>query len=65
MPLTRAELRLLPSLQTYLTVAEIGERLFVSHNTVSSQLGSIYRKLGITSRSGAVDGAIGAGLLGR
>lgn len=64
-PLTPAELRLLPYLQTHLTVAEIGERLFVSRNTVSSQLGSIYRKLGATTRSGAVDSAIAAGLLGR
>lgn len=64
-PLTPAELRLLPYLQTHLTVAEIGERLFVSRNTVSSQLGSIYRKLGVTTRGGAVDSAIEAGLLGR
>lgn len=64
-PLTPAELRLLPYLQTHLTVAEIGERLFVSRNTVSSQLGSIYRKLGVTTRSGAVDSATAAGLLGR
>ena len=34
-PLTPAELRLLPYLQTHLTIAEIGERLFVSRNTVS------------------------------
>ncbi len=64
-PLTPAELRLLPYLQTHLTVAEIGDRLFVSRNTVSSQLGSIYRKLGVTTRSGAVDSAIEVGLLGR
>ena len=35
-PLTPAELRLLPYLQTHLTIREIGERLFVSRNTVSS-----------------------------
>ena len=49
-PLTPAELRLLPYLQTHLTIREIGERLFVSRNTVSSEVGSIYRKLGVSSR---------------
>ena len=49
-PLTPAELRLLPYLQTHLTIREIAERLFVSRNTVSSQVGSIYRKLGVSSR---------------
>ncbi|MGW9630450.1 LuxR C-terminal-related transcriptional regulator [Agromyces sp. NPDC055520] len=63
-PLTPAELRLLPYLQTHLSVREIGERLFVSRNTVSSQLGSIYRKLGVSARSEAVDRATQLGLLG-
>ena len=44
-PLTPAELRLLPYLQTHLTIGEIGERLFVVRNTVSSEVASIYRKL--------------------
>jgi LuxR family maltose regulon positive regulatory protein len=63
-PLTPAELRLLPYLQTHLTIGEIGERLFVSRNTVSSEVSSIYRKLGVSSRSGAVAQATTAGLLG-
>ena len=63
-PLTPAELRLLPYLQTHLTFREIGERLFVSRNTVSSQVGSIYRKLGVSSRSEAVQHATAVGLLG-
>ena len=63
-PLTPAELRLLPYLQTHLTVAEIGERLFVSRNTASSQITSIYRKLGVSSRSDAVRAATTLGLLG-
>ncbi|MBY6060146.1 helix-turn-helix transcriptional regulator [Microbacterium esteraromaticum] len=63
-PLTPAELRLLPYLQTHLTIAEIGRRLFVSRNTVSSQVGSIYRKLGVTTRASAVDEAVSTGLLG-
>jgi LuxR family maltose regulon positive regulatory protein len=63
-PLTSAELRLLPYLQTHLTIREIGERLFVSRNTVSSEVGSIYRKLGVSSRSDAVQRATAIGLLG-
>jgi LuxR family maltose regulon positive regulatory protein len=63
-PLTPAELRLLPYLQTHLTFREIGERLFVSRNTVSSEVGSIYRKLGVSSRSDAVQQATTVGLLG-
>ncbi|WP_265523130.1 LuxR family transcriptional regulator [Oerskovia flava] len=63
-PLTPAELRLLPYLQTHLTIREIGERLFVSRNTASSEIGSIYRKLGVSSRSDAVRLAVARGLLG-
>jgi LuxR family maltose regulon positive regulatory protein len=63
-PLTGAELRLLPYLQTHLTIREIGARLFVSRNTVSSEMASIYRKLGVSSRSNAVVEATRIGLLG-
>jgi LuxR family maltose regulon positive regulatory protein len=63
-PLTAAELRLLPYLQTHLTIAEIGKRLFVSRNTVSSEVASIYRKLGVSSRNAAVEQATSIGLLG-
>jgi LuxR family maltose regulon positive regulatory protein len=63
-PLSPAELRLLPYLQTHLTFREIGERLFVSRNTISSEVGSIYRKLGVSSRSDAVHQATAIGLLG-
>ncbi|MEU4292332.1 helix-turn-helix transcriptional regulator [Kribbella sp. NPDC026596] len=63
-PLTGAELRLLPYLQTHLTIGAIGERLFVSRNTVSSEVASIYRKLGVSSRNDAVQQATRIGLLG-
>lgn len=63
-PLTPAELRLLPYLQTHLTIAEIGQRLFISRNTVSSEVGSIYRKLAVTTRGAAVERANALGLLG-
>jgi LuxR family maltose regulon positive regulatory protein len=63
-PLTPAELRLLPYLQTHLTIREIAERLFVSRNTVNSEVSSIYRKLAVSSRNGAVETATTIGLLG-
>ena len=63
-PLSPAELRLLPYLQTHLTFGEIGERLFISRNTVSTEVASIYRKLGVSSRKDAVEYATSIGLLG-
>ena len=53
--LTTAELRLLPLLPTHLSFAEIGERLYLSRNTIKTQAVSIYRKLGVSSRSAAID----------
>jgi len=63
-PLTPAELRLLPYLQTHLTADRIAGRLFVSSWTVKTQIKSIYRKLGVTSRNEAVQKATTIGLLG-
>jgi len=53
--LTTAELRLLPLLTTHLSMAEIGEWLYISRHTVKTQAISIYRKLGVSSRSGAIE----------
>lgn len=61
--LTLAELRLLPLLTTHLTFRDIGERLFVSQNTVKTQAISIYRKLDATSRGEAIQRAVVLGLL--
>jgi len=61
--LTTAELRLLPLLATHLTFREIGERLHVSSHTVKTQAMSIYRKLGVSSRSQAIKHAQQLGLL--
>ena len=61
--LTGAELRVLPLLQTHHTFRGIGEQLFVSQNTVKTQAISIYRKLGVSSRSDAVATAVEMGLL--
>ena len=52
--LTAAEMRLLPLLSTHLSFREMGERLFVSSHTVRTQAYSVYRKLGVSSRSEAV-----------
>jgi LuxR family maltose regulon positive regulatory protein len=60
---TAAELRLLPLLMTHLTVAGIADRLFLSRHTVKSQVWSLYRKLGVHTRSDAVVRARELGLL--
>jgi LuxR family maltose regulon positive regulatory protein len=61
--LTGAELRLLPLLATHLSFREIGERLHVSRNTVKTQAISVYRKLGVSNRSDAIEQAAGLGLV--
>jgi LuxR family maltose regulon positive regulatory protein len=61
--LTAAELRLLPLLSTHLSFPEIATELFVSRNTIKSQVLSIYRKLGASSRNGAIGRARELGLL--
>ena len=47
--LTDRERSLLEILPTHLTYAEIGARLFLSVNTVKTNLKSLYRKLGATT----------------
>jgi LuxR family transcriptional regulator, maltose regulon positive regulatory protein len=61
--LTMAEQRLLPLLPTHHTFREIGQRLHVSQHTVKTQAMSIYRKLGVSSRSQAIHRARTLGLL--
>jgi LuxR family maltose regulon positive regulatory protein len=61
--LTSAERRIVPFLPTHLTFAEIGEQLYISRHTVHTHVGSIYRKLGVTSRSAAVQQAEQLGFL--
>jgi LuxR family maltose regulon positive regulatory protein len=63
MSLTGAELRLLPYLATHLMFPEIASRLFISRNTVKTESISIYRKLGVSSRSQAIERAVEVGLL--
>jgi LuxR family transcriptional regulator, maltose regulon positive regulatory protein len=61
--LTAAELRLLPLLSTHLSFPEIGKELFLSPHTIKSEMKSIYRKLGASSRNEAVTHARELGLL--
>jgi DNA-binding CsgD family transcriptional regulator/anti-anti-sigma regulatory factor len=61
--LTGAEQRLLPLLATHLTFREISEGLHLSSHTVKTQAISIYRKLGVSSRSQAIQHARQLGLL--
>ena len=61
--LTAAELRLLPMLSTHLSFPEIAEEMFLSRHTIKSEANSIYRKLGVSSRSQAVSRSLELGLL--
>jgi LuxR family transcriptional regulator, maltose regulon positive regulatory protein len=61
--LTTAELRLVPLLSTHLSFREIGDRLHVSRHTVKTQAISVYRKLGVSSRSEAIERVRAIGLL--
>jgi LuxR family maltose regulon positive regulatory protein len=61
--LTAAELRLLPLLTTHLTFRQIAQHLYVSRNTIKTQAISVYRKLGVSSRTEAIDRAVELGLL--
>ena len=44
---------------------EIAAELYVSHNTIKTQIRSIYRKLGVATRAEAVARARERGLLSR
>jgi len=61
--LTTAELRTFQYLPTHLSLREIGERLYITRNTVKTHTIAIYRKLGATSRSEAVARGRALGLL--
>jgi DNA-binding NarL/FixJ family response regulator len=64
--LTDRESELLALLPTGMTNPELARQLFVSENTVKSQLRGLYAKLGIRNRTQAATRAEGAdGILGR
>ena len=61
--LTAAEIRLFRLLGSHYSFREIGGQLDLSQHTVKSQAMSIYRKLGVSSRSQAIQHGRDLGLL--
>ena len=61
--LTPAEARVLTLLATYRTLAGIGEELGIGRPTVKTHVQHIYKKLGASTRAGAVNRAERAGLI--
>ena len=55
--LSDRELEVLRLLRSDLSLREIAQELYISHNTIKSYTQSIYRKLGVTSRSAALETA--------
>ena len=62
-PLTKKESEILHQLSKALTSKEIAAAQFLSQATVKSHLAAIYRKLGVTNKTAALDAARNAGLL--
>jgi LuxR family maltose regulon positive regulatory protein len=60
--LTAAELRILKLLPTS-TYLQMADTLCISRNTVKVHLRSVYQKLGVTSRSQAIERAVDLRLL--
>ncbi len=60
--LTRREQVILSNLSEDVTLEQIATKLFVTRNTVKSQVRSVYRKLGVSNRADAVAWAREAGL---
>jgi len=61
--LSESELRVLRYLPTNLRGPEIASELFVSQNTIRAHLRNVYAKLGVHSRTDAVNRARELGLL--
>jgi LuxR family transcriptional regulator, maltose regulon positive regulatory protein len=61
-PLSPAEMRILKLLPTS-TYPQMAATLYISRNTVKTRLRSVYQKLGVTSRSAAIERAIDLRLL--
>ncbi|MGE0214795.1 LuxR C-terminal-related transcriptional regulator [Mycolicibacterium sp.] len=63
--LSNRELVVLKALSGPLTLREIAREFHVSHNTIKTQVRSLFRKLGAHDRAGAVDAARERGLIPR
>ena len=61
--MTERELEVWRYLSTPLSAREIADALFISRNTLKSHLRSIFRKLAVHSRPGAVNKGIALGLV--
>jgi LuxR family maltose regulon positive regulatory protein len=61
--LSPRELVILRMLRGSLSERDIGRELYLSHNTIHSHTRSIYRKLGVSSRGGALGRARELGLV--
>jgi LuxR family maltose regulon positive regulatory protein len=62
-PLTEREEAVLRLLRGSLSLREIGQELFLSANTIKTHTRAIYRKLGVSTRTEAVERGYDAGLL--
>ena len=62
-PLSAAERRVLDLLPTQLTAPQMAARLFLTTNTVKTHLKNLYRKLGVKTRTDAVERSRELGLL--
>ncbi len=62
--LTNREFEVLRAVSTGAPLSQAAKALFVSENTVKTQVRNIYRKLGVNSRDAAIERARGLGLLG-
>lgn len=60
--LTRRERVVLDNLSEEVTLEQIAAKLFVTRNTVKSQVRSLYRKIGVSTRAEAVAWAESAGM---
>lgn len=63
--LSARELEVLRQIATEMPLSQVARRLFVTENTVKSQVRSIYRKLQVHTRVDAIDRAAALGLLPR
>jgi LuxR family maltose regulon positive regulatory protein len=61
--LTNREMTVLRMLRGTMSIAEIAQELKLSSNTIKTHIRAIYRKLGVSTRPGAVTRARGLGLM--